>query len=59
MPEMEYSDVCVELVKLIQAGHYQYPEDAGLAIQVLNRSIDDGDHPKMALALAKNLDVEG
>ena len=55
---MEYSQACTELAKLIQAGHYEYPEEAGLAMMVLNKSIDEGDDPAMALALAKNIASE-
>lgn len=54
---MKYSEACIELAKLIQAGHYKYEEEAGLAIQVMHDSINDGDDPAMSLALAKNLDV--
>ena len=53
---MDYGQACIELAKLIQCGHFEYIEDAGLAIQVLNELIDDDEDPKMALALAKNLD---
>lgn len=51
-------NVYTELAKLIQSGHYNYPESAGLAIQVLNDSLKNGDTPKMALAFAKNLNVK-
>lgn len=56
---MDYGEACIELAKLIESGHYDYPESAGLAIQVLHDALADGDTPKMALALAKNLDVDG
>lgn len=56
--EMDYGEACIELAKLIESGHYDYPESAGLAIQVMHDSLDRGDTPKMALAFAKNLDVK-
>lgn len=55
---MDYGEACIELARLIESGHYDYPESAGLAIQVLNDSVARGDTPKMALAFAKNLHVE-
>jgi len=48
----------IELAKLIESGYYDYPEQAGLAMQVLNDSLMNGDTPKMALAFAKNLNVK-
>ena len=54
---MDYSEACVELAKLIERGHYDYPESAGLAIQVFNDSLDNGETPKMALVFAKNLNI--
>lgn len=51
------NNVYTELAKLIENGYYDYPEQAGLAIQVLNDSLRNGDTPKMAFAFAKNLDV--
>ena len=54
---MEYSEACIELAKLIKSEHYQSPEEAGLAIEILNRSIISNDDPVMALELAKNLDI--
>lgn len=56
--EMDYGEACIELAKLIEAGHYDYPESAGLAMQVLQDSVGRGDTPRMALAFAKNLDVK-
>lgn len=53
---MDYSEACTELARLIRSDHFEYDEEAGLAIQILNQHIDDGDDPKMALAFAKHLD---
>ena len=56
---MRFSDACTELAKLIQSGYYDYPESAGLAIAVFIQSLDADDDPKMALALAKHLEMDG
>lgn len=54
---MTHSEACTELAKLIENGHYDYSESAGLAIYILHTSFEKGDEPKMSLALAKTLNT--
>jgi len=56
---MDFSEASTELAKLILAGHYEHEEEAGLAIMLFTESIENGDDPAMALALAKNLEEMG
>lgn len=52
---MDYAQASIELARLIRSSHFSYLEEAGLAIQVFADSLEDGDTPAMALALAKNI----
>ena len=56
---MERSDACEGMVKLLLGGHYAYEEEAALALQIFMDSMEDGDDPAMALAMAKNLNYDG
>lgn len=56
--EMDFSDASLELAKLIRTGHFTYDEEVGLAIQVFCDSINDGESPRMSLALAKQSAVD-
>lgn len=53
MPEdINLSEACDELVKIIQAGN-EYPESYALMLMTFTNEIDAGETSRMALALAK------
>ena len=55
---MDYSNACIELVRLIQDGHFKYVEEAGLALQIFCDAYGNDEDPKMCLEMAKHPDID-
>ena len=55
---MDRLDACIELGELIKSNHFNNAFIAGAAIQEFNEALIEGETPKMALTLAKNIETQ-